>query len=121
MSLPSPSSAQRPQCLIILGLMPPVTLEDVKQAYLVKARDAHPDRGGSPEEFVRVQQAFEEANEFVKFKANKLEWLASKIDAYAQQQEVVTETIERGGSIEMGRPTGYGSRLVTTSATWPTN
>jgi hypothetical protein len=101
MSLPSPSSAQRPQCLIILGLMPPVTLEDVKQAYLVKARDAHPDRGGSPEEFVRVQQAFEEANEFVKFKANKLEWLASKIDAYAQQQEVVTETIERGGSIEM--------------------
>ncbi|MFM1904718.1 MAG: hypothetical protein RLZZ440_2618 [Planctomycetota bacterium] len=101
MSQPSPSSAQRPQCLVILGLMPPVTLEDVKQAYLVKAREAHPDRGGSPEGFVRVQQAFEEATEFVKFKANKLEWLASKIDAYAQQQEVVTETIERGGSIEM--------------------
>lgn len=101
MSQPLPSSAQRPQCLVILGLMPPVTLEDVKQAYLVKAREAHPDRGGSPEDFVRVQQAFEEANEFVKFKANKLEWLASKIDAYAQQQEVVTETIERGGSAEM--------------------
>ena len=101
MSQPSPSSAQRPECLVILGLMPPVTLEDVKQAYLVRAREAHPDRGGSPEEFVRVQQAFEDANEFVKFKANKLEWLASKIDAYAQQQEVVTETIERGGSIEM--------------------
>ncbi len=101
MSQPSPSSALRPQCLVILGLMPPVTLEDVKQAYLVKAREAHPDRGGSPEDFVRVQQAFEEANEFVKFKANKLEWLASKIDAYAQQQEVVTETIERGGSAEM--------------------
>lgn len=101
MSQPSPSSAQRPQCLVILGLMPPVTLDDVKQAYLVKAREAHPDRGGSPEDFVRVQQAFEEATEFVKFKANKLEWLASKIDAYAQQQEVVTETIERGGSAEM--------------------
>jgi len=85
----------------VLGLMPPVTLEDVKQAYLARARDAHPDRGGSQDQFVRVQQAFEEATEFVKFKANKLEWLASKIDAYSQQQEVVTETIERGGSIEM--------------------
>ena len=37
----------------------------------------------------------------MKFKAGKLEWLASKIEAYAQQQEVVTETIERGGDVEM--------------------
>lgn len=101
MSQHSPASAQRPECLVVLGLMPPVTLEDVKQAYLVRARESHPDRGGSPEGFVRVQQAFEDATEFVKFKANKLEWLASKIDAYAQQQEVVTETIERSGSAEM--------------------
>jgi len=104
MTQPSPASQaslQRPDCLVVLGLMPPVTLEDVKQAYLVLARDAHPDRGGSQAEFVRVQQAFEEATEFVKFKANKLEWLASRIDAYSQQQEVVTETIERGGSVEM--------------------
>jgi len=104
MSQPASSSqpsAQRPECLEILGLMPPVTLEDVKQAYLVRAREAHPDRGGSQQDFVRVQQAFEDATEFVKFKASKLEWLASKIDAYAEQQEVATETIERGGSIEM--------------------
>ena len=101
MTQPSQSSALRPECLVTLGLMPPVTLEDVKQAYLVRAREAHPDRGGSQEEFVRVQQAFEDATEFVKFKASKLEWLASKIDAYSQQQEVVTETIERGGSVEM--------------------
>jgi hypothetical protein len=104
MSQPAPSSqsaGQRPECLVVLGLAPPVTLEDVKQAYLVRAREAHPDRGGSQEEFVRVQQAFEDATEFVKFKASKLEWLASKIDAYSQQQEVVSETIERGGSVEM--------------------
>jgi hypothetical protein len=97
----SQSSSQRPECLVVLGLAPPVTLEDVKQAYLVRAREAHPDRGGSQEEFVRIQQAFEDATEFVKFKASKLEWLASKIDAYSQQQEVVSETIERGGSVEM--------------------
>ena len=104
MSQPAPSSQpsnQRPVCLESLGLLPPVTLEDVKQAYLVRARESHPDRGGSQEEFVRVQQAFEDATEFVKFKASKLEWLASKIDAYAEQQEVVSEAIERGGSVEM--------------------
>jgi hypothetical protein len=61
----------------------------------------HPDRGGDPAEFVLLQKAFDEANEFVQFKAGKLEWLASKIDAYAQQQDVVSETIDRGGEVEM--------------------
>jgi hypothetical protein len=102
MSHASPSpDAQTPECLVLLGLRPPLTLEDVKQAYMAKAMKAHPDRGGDPQEFIRLQKAFDDANEFVKFKASKIEWLASKIDAYAQQQEVATETIERGGSIEM--------------------
>jgi hypothetical protein len=93
--------AQIPECLAMLGLRPPLTLEDVKQSYMAKAMKAHPDRGGDPQEFIRLQKAFDEANEYVKFKASKIEWLASKIDAYAQQQEVATETIERGGSIDM--------------------
>jgi len=99
---PSAKPADRhPECLSILGLLPPVTVEDVKQAYLAKVRTAHPDRGGDPAAFLRIQRAFEDANDYVKFKAGKLEWLASKIEAYAQQQEVVTETIERGGEVEM--------------------
>jgi hypothetical protein len=100
---PSPKPADRtlPECISILGLLPPVTAEDVKQAYLAKARTAHPDRGGDAAAFMRLQKAFDEANDYVKFKAGKLEWLASKIEAYAEQQEVVTETIERGGEVEM--------------------
>ena len=85
----------------MLGLMPPVTEEDVKQAYFVKAKAMHPDRGGDPAQFILLKRAFEEATEYVRFKAGKLEWLAAKIEAYAQQQEVVTETIERGGEVEM--------------------
>lgn len=96
-----PADRTHPECLVILGLMPPVTLEDIKQAYLMKARTAHPDRGGDPAEFLRLQKAFDDANDYVKFKAGKLEWLASKIESYACQQEVVTETIERGGEVEM--------------------
>ncbi len=101
---PSPSHAGEPEvpaCLAILGLRPPLTLEDVKQAYLAKAMAAHPDRGGNADDFIRLQKAFEEANDYVQFKASKLEWLASKIEAYAQQQEVASEAIERGGEIEM--------------------
>ncbi len=90
-----------PECLQVLGLMPPVTMEDVKQAYLVKAMAMHPDRGGDPAAFLRLKKAHEDAKEFVEFKAGKIEWLASKIDAYSQQQEVATEAIERGGEIEM--------------------
>lgn len=96
-----PDPAQHPECLTILGLLPPVTAEDVKQAYLAKAMAAHPDRGGDPAAFVRLQKAFEEANDFVKFKASKLEWLAAKIEIYSQQQEVASETIERGGEVGM--------------------
>ncbi len=97
----SPATPHHPRCLTVLGLLPPVTAEDVKQAYLAKAKSMHPDRGGDPAEFVLLQKAFDEANEFVQFKAGKLEWLASKIDAYAQPQDVVSETIDRGGEVEM--------------------
>ncbi|MFN9369229.1 MAG: J domain-containing protein [Planctomycetia bacterium] len=100
----SPSSAGEPEvpaCLEILGLRPPLTAEDVKQAYLATAVTAPPDRGGRAEQFVLLQRAFEEANDYVKFKASKLEWLASKVEAYAEQQEVADAAIERGGAIEM--------------------
>ncbi|MFM7292274.1 MAG: DnaJ domain-containing protein [Planctomycetia bacterium] len=94
-------SPHHPKCLSVLGLLPPVTAEDVKQAYLAKAKEMHPDRGGDPEQFILLQKAYEEANDYVRLKAGKLEWLAAKVEAYAQQQDVVTETIERGGEVEM--------------------
>jgi hypothetical protein len=101
--MPAASSSEPdvPECLAVLGLRPPVTLEDVKQTYLAKAMAAHPDRGGDPAAFIRLKAAFEEANDYVKFKASKLEWLAAKVEAYAEQQDVATATIERGGEIEM--------------------
>ena len=102
MSLPTPSGEPDiPECVALLGLRPPLSLEDVRQAYHAKAMAMHPDRGGDPVAFVRLKAAFEEATDYVKFKASKLEWLAAKIDAYAEQQDVATAAIERGGEIEM--------------------
>jgi hypothetical protein len=101
--MPASSSSEPdvPECLAVLGLRPPLTLEDVKQTYLAKAMAMHPDRGGDPAAFIRLKAAFEEANDYVKFKASKLEWLAAKVEAYAEQQDVATAAIERGGEIEM--------------------
>ena len=99
--MPPASEPDVPACLAELGLRPPVTLEDVKQSYLAKAMLAHPDRGGDPVAFVRLRTAYEEAIDYVTFKASKLEWLAAKIEAYAEQQDVVTAAIERGGEAVM--------------------
>jgi len=99
--MPAASEPDVPGCLAELGLRPPVTLEDVKQSYLAKAVQAHPDRGGDPAAFVRLRAAYEEAIDYVTFKASKLEWLAAKIEAYAEQQDVVTAAIERGGEAVM--------------------
>ena len=49
----SESSASR-----VLGLCPPFSLEDIKSAYRRKAFEAHPDRGGSPEEFQAAESAY---------------------------------------------------------------
>ncbi|MBA7706978.1 Chaperone protein DnaJ [subsurface metagenome] len=43
----------------ILGVRPNATKDEVKQAYKKKAWDAHPDRGGSNQEMMKVNAAFE--------------------------------------------------------------
>ena len=51
------SHDNRPAYMITLGLAPPYAAEDVKQAYLEKAKLALPDRGGSTAAFNEIQQA----------------------------------------------------------------
>jgi len=43
----------------ILGIKSDATKDEVKQAFRKKAWDAHPDRGGSNEEMMKVNAAFE--------------------------------------------------------------
>src|SRR5690606_28811219 len=50
-----------PQCILALGLTLPCTPDDVRSAYRRKVKQLHPDRGGSREEFLRLQRHFEEA------------------------------------------------------------
>lgn len=47
----------------ILGLEPSATLSEIKRAYRVRALETHPDRGGTADEFRKVQSAYERALE----------------------------------------------------------
>src|SRR4051794_40988010 len=101
MSTPVESHDNRPDFLVILGLLPPVTVEDVKQAYLEKAKAAHPDRGGTTNQFVELHKAFEQATEYAKFKAGRMEWLTQWVGQYAEQEEVVAEIRALGGTADV--------------------
>src|SRR6478736_5926551 len=62
---------KRPPFMSVLGLLPPLELEDVKAAYKAKALEHHPDRGGNPSQFIRVKDAYEQALEFVAFQGSR--------------------------------------------------
>lgn len=43
----------------VLGIDPEASLDEIKKVYSVKAQFAHPDHGGDPERFKRLQKAYE--------------------------------------------------------------
>ena len=47
----------------VLGLSVRATPQQIKAAHRTKAREAHPDRGGSAEHFAEVQRAYEVLSE----------------------------------------------------------
>lgn len=50
-----------PACLTLLGLTWPCTGQEVKQAFRLQAKTAHPDAGGSNEAFQALHKAYQEA------------------------------------------------------------
>lgn len=90
----------RPEFLVKLGVMLPCTPDDVKQAYLVKVRSVHPDRGGTQEQFIEVQQAFERATEYAHFLSGRRKWLGAQIERYAEQEEAVAAMRAAGAVVE---------------------
>jgi hypothetical protein len=95
------SRSDRPEFMGTLGLLPPYTAEDVRMAYREKAKHAHPDHGGSTDDFVKLQEAYERALEYVSFSSGRRQWLAAQVDRYAQQEEVTSDVRRRGGGIEI--------------------
>lgn len=91
----------RPGFLAQLGLLPPYTVDDVRQAYLELAKKTHPDAGGSADEFSRVQQAYEQALEFVEFRSDRRKWVAAHMDEYLGVQRVRSELEAMGAQVTL--------------------
>jgi hypothetical protein len=86
--------------MIALGLLPPYSLDDVKSAYRLKVLKAHPDRGGSTAEFLKIQEAYEHAVEYVEHCGDRRKWIADHVDAYLRQREAAAEVERLGGQVE---------------------
>lgn len=60
-----PVSARTHQALDLLGLAWPCDSEELKATYRRRSKEVHPDIGGSPEEFRRLQAAYEHVSRLV--------------------------------------------------------
>jgi hypothetical protein len=48
----------------VLRVDPPFNLEKIREAYRSRSKSAHPDTGGSHQDFIRLQSAYEEARDY---------------------------------------------------------
>lgn len=96
-------SHQRPTFLKRLGLSLPVTPADVKQAFLQKAKVAHPDRNGNGdgEQFKRLQEAFDEAIRFAERNGKRLPWIGLQMPIYIAQRAIIGMVKNWGGEVEV--------------------
>lgn len=61
-ALPPPTEEQRKEtCWNVLGVKPGAAADEIARAYHLLAKNAHPDAGGTREEWDRLQAAYEQA------------------------------------------------------------
>lgn len=97
---------QRPEFMVRLGLRPPYSPSDIKQAYRQKAKTAHPDAGGSAAEYTALHDAYEQALDFAKFHAGRSRWIGEEMELYIARLAIVTAVESRGGYVTMQRIEG---------------
>ncbi len=90
----------RPDFMVVLGVAPPYAAEDVKQAYFAKAKELHPDHGGSSRDFDALQKAFEQAQVYLEFRANSRGWIAKHMDGYLHSRQLMDQLEKFGARIE---------------------
>ena len=56
---------------------------------------------GDPAEFRKLQEAFERATEWAKFRASRIAWLCTWVEKYVEQDGVVAELQRRGGKVKV--------------------
>ena len=59
------AETQAPDCMRILGVDPPYTLDAIRRQFRIRAKEAHPDHGGSAPEFIKIRRAYSHALQIV--------------------------------------------------------
>ncbi|MDZ4658372.1 MAG: hypothetical protein SH868_12410 [Bythopirellula sp.] len=90
----------RPDFMVVLGVAPPYASEDVKQAYFAKAKELHPDHGGNAHDFDALHKAFEQAQQYLEFRANSRGWIAKHMDGYLHSRQVMDQLEKFGAKVE---------------------
>ncbi len=93
-------SGSVPAFIVTLGLALPATLEDIQEAYRQRVKTAHPDVGGDPEEFKHLEQAYQQALEYARFRSGRTRWLAAQVERYVAHEGLLREIARRGGHAE---------------------
>jgi len=99
-----PATVERPDFMVTLNLLPPYLPEDVKQAYLELVQKTHPDKGGSIEQFLKIQQAYEQAQTYLEFRSSRREWIAARVDRYQKTEEVIQRLRKLGAEVNVDSP-----------------
>ena len=91
----------RPDFLVRLGVLLPCNEEDVKAAYRAKVMTAHPDHGGSVEEFRQLEEDYQSALHFAQLQSGRRNWLGAHVERYAAQEDFIAQIHKRGGQVEL--------------------
>ena len=94
------ASPERPNFAVTLGLMPPYTMDDVKRVYLDKVKSAHPDHGGDRHAFDRIQEAFEQAQSYLRFRSDRRQWIAARMEEYLALLDLMERLDSLGAEVE---------------------
>lgn len=90
----------RPDFMVVLGVAPPYAEEDVKQAYFSRAKELHPDHGGNAAEFNALHEAFQQAQQYLEFRANSRGWIAKQMDGYLHSRQLIDQLEKLGATVE---------------------
>ncbi len=95
------ANAARAEFLETLGLSLPISEEDVQQAFLERVKSVHPDRGGTVEEFRRLERAYKQALQYARFRQGRRQWLRMVVDRYIHREKIIEEVKRLGGNVEL--------------------
>jgi hypothetical protein len=100
MDLQPNGDPNRPEFMVTLGLLPPFTRDELEAAYRSRVWTTHPDRGGAVADFLKVQEAYDRALEYVRFHDSRRAWIAAQGEVFVRQQQAADEVLRLKGRPE---------------------